>query len=174
MFSKACAWFKPPPLDNDRMIELLDILDENKHARRGRPGKTALQTRRELAMLIDALPEEKMPALLRKLLAERLRSGKRFYEYQRWLPNQKAWQKNDRDTMIRIFFRISYDALKQGSPPVLHIIGEVDDSMIDRSLPTRERAIALSAWLIRRYTRYTPPSVQTMQNLVGQKTLPKM
>lgn len=174
MFSKACAWIKPPPLGPTEMTQLLDILDENKHAKRGRPSKAAVQTRHNLAMLIDGLPVEKMPELLRKLLVERLKSGKRFYEFQRWWPNHKAWRKDDRDGMIRIFYQIAYDALKIGSPPVLHIIGQVDDSEIDKHLPTRDRAIALVAILMRKYTRYTPPSLESMQNLVGPKTLPEM
>lgn len=173
MLSAAVAFLKPRPLPHAQMQKLLEILDEKKRMPRGRPSTAALQTKGELAKLIATLPDDKMPQLLRQLVISRLKSGKRFYEYQRWLPHDKAWQKNDRDTLIRIFYRVTYEALQRGSPPVLDHIGEVDDSSVDKSLPMYERAIAITAMLMRSHSRYAPPSLDTLRNLVRDKRLRK-
>ena len=170
MFSKACAYIKPTPLPPLLMQKLLDILDEKKRLPKGRPTKEMLQTRMELIAKIEILPDNKMPPTLRSELIARLKSGKRYYEYERWLPSHRKRNKWDRDTMIRIFYKLSYEGLKKSSPPILEQIGEVDDSWIDKSLPLRERAIQLTMMLLKKYTRYSPPSAEAMRNLVGKRS----
>lgn len=170
MFSKACAYIKPAPLPPLLMQKLLNILDEEKRLPKGRPTTEMLQTRMELIAYIETLPDDKMPPVLRTELIARLKSGKRYYEYERWLPGHRKWMKWDRDTIIRIFYKLSYQGLKKGSPPILEEIGEVDDSWIDKSLPLRERAIELTRMLLKKYTRYPPPSIEAMRNLVGKRT----
>jgi hypothetical protein len=150
MFSKACAWNQPSPLAPLQMKLLMELLNENIPVPLGRPSSATIETRVNLVSVIEKLPDAKMPPLLRQLLVERLKSGKRYYEYERSLPHDKARQKNDRDVMIRIYYKVAYDALKRGSPPIVEIIGEVDDSVIDKRLPTRDRAIELAAILLRK------------------------
>lgn len=170
MFWKACSYIRPVPLPPHLMDKLLDILDENRRLPKGRPTTEILNTRMELVANIEILPEDQMNPSLRTELIARLKSGKRYYEYERWLLSHRKRNKWDRDTMIRIFYKLSYEGLKKSSPPILEQIGEVDDSWIDKSLPLRERAIQLTMMLLKKYTRYSPPSAEAMRNLVGKRS----
>jgi hypothetical protein len=168
MLLAAVETLQPPLLSDADMLMLAKELGGGEQ-RRGRP-KGDILPRKRLAKLIAAIKRRDLPPEIQQLLIERLKSGRRFTEGDRGLPFYRASKRAQKHLFIRGIYRDVYALLDRKPPSIRHhILGEIAVPSDWQSLPRHERALEITAMLLRERLRLAPPSTATLRNLVREK-----
>lgn len=168
MLLAAVQTLKPPLLPDADMMLLARELDGGLR-RRGRP-KGDLLPRKRIATMIATIRHRGLPSEIRQLLVERLASGRRFTEADRGLQFYRASKRANKRMLIRVIYRDVYALLDQRHSIIRHhIIGEIPVPREWQSLSRHERALQITAMILRDRMRLNPPSPVTLRNLVREK-----
>lgn len=170
MLADGIAALSSPPLDSFFQRCLLRELDPTAPSMRGRPTPGAM-TRKKLAAMIDALPDDAIPALLRAALLKRLNSGQIFTEQQRQAQADRLHSKRQRDMFIRGLYR-DFSSHKDGL--LVHkILGPIDTSCAVETDPHHLQTVAIVAKFVRDQLGFTPPSPRRILNIIARKKISK-
>jgi hypothetical protein len=157
---------KPPLLSMQNMTQLVRELDPAQNRPRGRPkGKASVRT--FLADRVVQVRRLDIPTPLLGGLVDRLRTGRRYSEFDRGLPIHRRIKSLKRISMIRGLYRQAYTLLN-GKMEVEHpILGRSTLPNSAANLSRSERSLVLAQIWMRDVLRMDPPSIGRMRNLVS-------
>jgi hypothetical protein len=156
----------PPPLTRLQWTALRKLLDPAAE-RRGRPA-ARVPDRFSLAAALDRIDEPGHHRGFLQVVAERLRSGRRYTEADCDRAYARRWRRHDRDMIIRALYNEVYERL--GDSPAFvenHILGRVEvPTDVHRS--RYEKALWITHEFLRDRTWLSPPSPGTMMRIISE------
>ncbi|MEP7350198.1 MAG: hypothetical protein ABI668_09645 [Sphingorhabdus sp.] len=166
MLAEAVATIKPALLNRSDMAALKSELDPNRDRKMGRP-KGNVSVRERLAHMLGKLERLDVPRLFIDQLCQQLRTRRGYSERDRSQAYKKLHDQQMRNMFLRGLYRDFTPMIKDGGDPVHDVLGPLDISKIDHTLPIHERTLTLVNAVMRCQLRLYPPSLRTMLNIVS-------
>ncbi len=162
-------YFDPPLLNPEEMDVVANELDVSRPRKRGRPAGM-IAPRKLVADHIESISRPDIPEKFLKILAERLRSGRRFPYSVR---ARKAYREN-RASKMHLFISALYadakDAMAVGKTQIQYPEMEPFEFPEETgNYSLHERALRAVNHIMRTYLDVDPPSERRMLNIISEK-----
>lgn len=161
MLFEALEQIHPPLLSGPDDVGVRSILQGKRGPKpKGTPG------RHELSRRIAELDRADVPRGYLDALAERIKHGKRYTEFDRCKADYRQRCRRNRDMFIRGIYRQLY-ALQTGKDTLEHpVLGSFEVPM---NIRTRSgRALAMTSRIMQERLRLDPPSRRRMMNIISR------
>jgi len=161
MYLEAVTRLDPPLVDPAMLDAIFKELDRER-MRRGRP-RTDAPSRECVARSLESIDRGDAPPLFLIGLADRIRSGKRVPDLRTLKSKYFKNRREERNFLIGAIYMEIYPLIGSGDRIQHKILGELD---VPSTGSRSERALQLTQYVIASRTVHSPPSIETMRNMV--------